>query len=249
MRVGGRGGVAKIEFIYIGYIYAITSMSKQKIPASLRQKVWEKDAKLGSYNRTCPICNTNTISAFSFECGHIVPESKGGTTELGNLRAVCSLCNKSMGTKNMNTFRANISSTEKPIPHAVNRRNVISPYDYGLQPHNKTIVDFPSPELKTPETEKQIVRCQMIEKFESLKPCFKARAHMADGYDLYEEFNALMSYKASNPDNIIDNMNGLLCRFKNSRPYRETVGFSERNFISDTSDGLNNLRSKYNSLT
>jgi hypothetical protein len=39
----------------------------------------------------------NIITPFNFEVGHNVPESKGGATDLDNLRPICSKCNKSMG--------------------------------------------------------------------------------------------------------------------------------------------------------
>jgi len=36
------------------------------------------------------------MSPFSFEVGHNKPESRGGVTELSNLRPICSNCNRSM---------------------------------------------------------------------------------------------------------------------------------------------------------
>ncbi|NDG68463.1 MAG: hypothetical protein EB135_03170, partial [Proteobacteria bacterium] len=39
-----------------------------------------------------------------FECGHIIAEAKGGETSLENLRPICSTCNKSMKTINMNDY-------------------------------------------------------------------------------------------------------------------------------------------------
>jgi hypothetical protein len=40
---------------------------------------------------------TNMLTAFDFAVGHNIPESKGGTLELGNLRPICNRCNTSMG--------------------------------------------------------------------------------------------------------------------------------------------------------
>jgi len=36
---------------------------------------------------------------FDFQCGHNVPESKGGSTTLQNLVPICSRCNLSMGSQ------------------------------------------------------------------------------------------------------------------------------------------------------
>lgn len=41
----------------------------------------------------------NTINAFDFQCGHNVPESKGGKTSLDNLVPICCRCNNSMGSQ------------------------------------------------------------------------------------------------------------------------------------------------------
>jgi len=73
------------------------------IPKPLREKVWRKDNK--NIQSICPICNQNEITAFNFECGHILAESKGGTLTIDNLRAICGSCNKSMGTRNMDEFK------------------------------------------------------------------------------------------------------------------------------------------------
>ena len=56
----------------------------------------------------CWVCNQNTISTFNFECGHIKSRKSGGTVELNNLKAICGVCNKSMGTKDMMHFRYNL---------------------------------------------------------------------------------------------------------------------------------------------
>ena len=65
-----------------------------------RQQVWCK--YIGKiFEIECPICNINIINCFNFECGHIVPKSKGGSDEIENLRAICNICNKRMGTNNM----------------------------------------------------------------------------------------------------------------------------------------------------
>ena len=41
----------------------------------------------------------NKITVFDFQCGHNIPESKGGETALPNLMAICGRCNTSMGDR------------------------------------------------------------------------------------------------------------------------------------------------------
>ena len=77
-------------------------IKKEKIPATIRNQVWSK------YNNIkdpkCWCCKTEPITRNNFECGHVISEYNKGTVHLDNLRPICSLCNKSMGTKNMIEF-------------------------------------------------------------------------------------------------------------------------------------------------
>ncbi len=71
--------------------------SKSKIPKALREQVWL--LHIGrKYQHTCRVtwCH-NVITVFDFQCGHNIPESKGGKTDVTNLVPICSRCNVSMG--------------------------------------------------------------------------------------------------------------------------------------------------------
>jgi len=68
-----------------------------KLPKALREQVWR--VYFGdAYTKKCWVrwCE-NIVTPFSFEVGHNVPRSKGGTDNIDNLRPICSNCNKSMG--------------------------------------------------------------------------------------------------------------------------------------------------------
>ena len=75
---------------------------KTAIPKSLKKRVWDKYVGENVRNWRC-ICGL-TIDTFTFEAAHIIPESKGGQSCLENLRPLCSMCNKSCGTKNLKEF-------------------------------------------------------------------------------------------------------------------------------------------------
>jgi hypothetical protein len=69
---------------------------KEKIPRALREQVWL--THIGKkYESKCRIrwCK-NIITVFDFQCGHNIPESKGGRTDITNLIPICSRCNSSM---------------------------------------------------------------------------------------------------------------------------------------------------------
>lgn len=78
-------------------------MSKRQIPQAVRNAVWLK--YMGEvHNGKCYCCKFETISKGVFECGHVISDKNGGKITLDNLRPICSLCNRSMGTRDMNDF-------------------------------------------------------------------------------------------------------------------------------------------------
>jgi hypothetical protein len=80
----------------------VTTM-KSKIPKALREQVWivhvGKKYEVKCLTSWC----SNKMTVFDFQCGHDVPESKGGGTDITNLVPICSRCNLSMS--NDFTFR------------------------------------------------------------------------------------------------------------------------------------------------
>jgi hypothetical protein len=55
------------------------------VPKQLKWKVFSRD------DFTCVACGASGVP---LECDHIVPVSKGGVTEEGNLQALCEACNR-----------------------------------------------------------------------------------------------------------------------------------------------------------
>jgi len=86
-----------------------TKKTKQKpkthIHKSLKNKVWEETYGTECGKHECYIGCGKMISQGDFECGHIMAESKGGPTNRSNLKPICSQCNKSMGTMNLEEYK------------------------------------------------------------------------------------------------------------------------------------------------
>jgi hypothetical protein len=72
---------------------------KETIPKALREQVWIE--KVGKFFETKCLTRwcKNIITVFDFQCGHNIPESKGGTLDISNLFPICSRCNLSMGDR------------------------------------------------------------------------------------------------------------------------------------------------------
>ena len=75
------------------------SGSLGNFPKRIREVVWTT-YNGETYSSKCYVswCN-NIINVFNYQVGHDIPESKGGTYDIGNLRPICSNCNLSMGNK------------------------------------------------------------------------------------------------------------------------------------------------------
>ncbi len=88
---------------------------KKNIPSKIKSQVVLRDKGI------CQICGTKgeivdlgwEIKAYQdrghiyqccFEIDHIIPESKGGKTELENLQLLCRHCNRSKGAKEMKNY-------------------------------------------------------------------------------------------------------------------------------------------------
>ena len=87
------------EFTFIKRKYI-----KKSISATMRRKVWDEyiGKKIGEAKCLC--CKMTDITQLTFQCGHIIPECKGGELTLSNLRPICSNCNSSMASMNMDDF-------------------------------------------------------------------------------------------------------------------------------------------------
>ena len=92
---------------------------KQKIPAAIREAVWVKNCGRAFEHKCFTSWCPNTITVFDFQCGHNIPESKGGTIALTNLYPLCARCNLSMGDRyTIDEWNAITPSYSVPIPIA-----------------------------------------------------------------------------------------------------------------------------------
>lgn len=79
--------------------------TKKSIPKPLKNQVWEVYVGNDIARTKCLCCNHNEILMNNFHCAHVIAESKGGETNLKNLRPICATCNLSMKTENMFEYK------------------------------------------------------------------------------------------------------------------------------------------------
>jgi hypothetical protein len=82
----------------------IKKYKKTPISLALKKLVWDNHIGLDIGRTKCVCCKTSEIIQISFHAGHVIAESKGGKTDVSNLKPICQNCNCSMGSINMDDF-------------------------------------------------------------------------------------------------------------------------------------------------
>ena len=77
---------------------------KKNIPKQIKILCWNLYIGEDKNSTKCVCCNSTTINITNFHCGHVIAEVNGGETNINNLRPICSGCNLSMGSMNMDDF-------------------------------------------------------------------------------------------------------------------------------------------------
>ena len=78
---------------------------RRSIPKKIRGLVWKEhfgESMMGA----CFCCKKKLEALDDWHAGHIVSHANGGKDGVANLRPVCISCNLSMGTENMDEFKA-----------------------------------------------------------------------------------------------------------------------------------------------
>ena len=106
------------------------SRRKKKISKTTRRAVWEQYAGKNDAITNCWACYKE-LNFWDFECGHVIPESKGGPTVVENLRPVHGSCNKSMQTINLEEYHRRMK--EAGVIEANRRLNSITSTNDGFR--------------------------------------------------------------------------------------------------------------------
>jgi hypothetical protein len=80
-------------------------IKNKKFSKEERNKIYAKTGTVGE--SICMICNNHKIYSTNFEAGHIISRNNGGCTEVYNAYPICSTCNKSMNSIDMDLYLNN----------------------------------------------------------------------------------------------------------------------------------------------
>ena len=83
----------------------------------MKDRLWDTTFGPSAGEGKCYVCGI-IINSKRFEAGHVISVYNGGGTNLNNLKCICSTCNKSMGTRNLEDFKRIYfpSKIKKEIP-------------------------------------------------------------------------------------------------------------------------------------
>jgi hypothetical protein len=79
------------------------STRRKTVPKILKNQVWDKICGRDKGIGECYCCKKE-IDSKNFDAGHIKSVKNGGTTTIDNLVPLCSICNKSIGSENVEEF-------------------------------------------------------------------------------------------------------------------------------------------------
>jgi hypothetical protein len=109
---------------------------KKKIPKAMREALWIHHNPILFSGKCKTSWCPNMITAYTFQAGHNIPESKGGTTSLENLVPICSRCNLSMGNRYTFDEWCKLNTMKVKIPKSswccISAGDISSPVSTGL---------------------------------------------------------------------------------------------------------------------
>ena len=80
------------------------SSKRQAIPRTVKNNIWDKYIGTTKREGNCYVC-PKLIKIEDFHCGHVISVNMGGSNSIDNLKPICSTCNLSMGTRNLEDFK------------------------------------------------------------------------------------------------------------------------------------------------
>ena len=75
------------------------------LPKRVRYDVWERDIGKNKPIGYCYVNRNHIVTFTNFHCGHVISRKNNGSNTIDNLRVICSECNLSMGSRNLEYYK------------------------------------------------------------------------------------------------------------------------------------------------
>jgi hypothetical protein len=97
--------LSELNVISVPFVEDDPRNPRKSIPKSVRE-VCFRNAFGDAFEGTCFCCQDRFARDGEWEAGHITSWASGGTDDISNLRPICRACNRSMGIRHMDEFKA-----------------------------------------------------------------------------------------------------------------------------------------------
>jgi 5-methylcytosine-specific restriction endonuclease McrA len=141
---------------------------KEQIPKRIRELVWTTyNGEIFTHKCYVSWCH-NPITVFNFQVGHDIPESKGGTLDIDNLKPICINCNLSMSNKYSITEWSKLINTDTLKKIDNYKKNESIEHTIETKIPNELPNELPKEEIKELNINKQTFINTIINKLPSL---------------------------------------------------------------------------------
>jgi hypothetical protein len=114
--------------------------TRKSIPSSIKDKLWRKCCG-DKLDGECCVCQI-PIQYNNCHVAHIKPVAKGGSNTIDNLTITCASCNLSMGTMDLEEFKAIYIGGESSTTNQLSRADQLSIYNEKIKKQNDYLIDF-----------------------------------------------------------------------------------------------------------
>jgi 5-methylcytosine-specific restriction endonuclease McrA len=90
-----------------------SSPTRRKPTKAEKYVIWNKYIGADKTEGKCYCCKRMTIHIMDFDVGHNKALSKGGKNDISNYRPICRLCNSSMGTMSIESYKKKLNPRKK----------------------------------------------------------------------------------------------------------------------------------------
>jgi 5-methylcytosine-specific restriction endonuclease McrA len=90
-----------------------SSPTRRKPTKAEKYVIWNKYIGADKTEGKCYCCKRMTIHIMDFDVGHNKALSKGGKNDISNYRPICRLCNSSMGTMSIESYKKKLNPPKK----------------------------------------------------------------------------------------------------------------------------------------
>ena len=141
---------------------------RKSVPKTVKDRLWDTTFGPEAGQGICYVCGMQ-INSKRFEAGHVISVCHGGGTTLDNLKCICSTCNKSMGTQNLEIFKLTyFPAIRKLIKDKKDEKCNCCTYEKNVRKNNISSTDYKL-FISKKEIEQPIIYEEELQQIQNIK--------------------------------------------------------------------------------